>query len=147
TAELYDPATNTWAGPSITAGSLASSDSATITESFDTRNVGTGKTLTPSVAIRDGNGGNKYAVTVVNNTNGVISKAALTVTANNLTKPYGNTLAFTGTEFSSVGLANNDAVTSVTLTSGGTSATAAAAASPYSIVPSVAAGSGLDNYT
>ena len=76
-----------------------------------------------------------------------VTPAALTLTALNQSKVYGNTLTFNGTEFSSLGLRNNDAVSSVTLISAGSAATAGVAGSPYSIVPSNAAGSGLGNYT
>src|SRR5205807_1158776 len=44
-------------------------------------------------------------------------------------------------------LVNNGAVSSVTLTSAGATATAAVAGSPYAITPSAAAGTGLTNYT
>ena len=77
----------------------------------------------------------------------MITPAALTITANDLTKTYGNTLTFAGTEYTDSGLVNNDTVTGVTLTSAGAVATATVAGSPYSIVPSDAVGTGLDNYT
>ena len=69
----------------------------------------------------------------------------LSITATNQTKPYGQTFTFTGAEFTSVGLVNGNAITSVTLTSAG--APAAAAIGTYPIVPSAAVGSGLTNYT
>ena len=71
------------------------------------------------------------------------SMTPLTVTANNRTKTYGQTVTFAGTEFATSGLINGDAVTSVTLTSSGAAATATTAGSPYSIVPSAATGAGL----
>ena len=46
-------------------GSLAPGDTANFTETFDTKNVGTDKTLTPSGTVSDGNSGNNYAVTFV----------------------------------------------------------------------------------
>ena len=76
-----------------------------------------------------------------------VDQKTLTITANNLTKPYGQTLTFAGTEFSSAGLVNGDAVTSVTLTSTGAAAAATVAGSPYPIVASAAVGTGLSNYT
>src|SRR5207244_3561836 len=51
-----------------------------------------------------------------------------------------------GSAFTTSGLANGDTVTSVTLTSSGAAATAAVSGSPYTIVPSVAVGTGLGNY-
>ena len=71
----------------------------------------------------------------------------LTVTADNDSKTYGDTVVFAGTEFSTTGLVNLDTVDSVTLTSAGAAATAGVAGSPYAIVASDAVGTGLDNYT
>jgi sugar lactone lactonase YvrE len=76
-----------------------------------------------------------------------VNPAALTITADNATKTYGQTLAFAGTEFVAGGLVNSDTVTSVTLTSAGTAADALVASSPYAITASAAQGTGLDNYT
>ena len=50
---------------------LAPGDTAAFTQTFDTANVGTGKTLTPPGTVNDGNGGANYAVTFVNDTTGV----------------------------------------------------------------------------
>jgi large repetitive protein len=57
----------------------------------------------------------------------VVSNALLTITASNLTKTYGQTLPFAGTEFTSTGLTNGDTIASVTLTSAGVVPTASAA--------------------
>ncbi len=75
-----------------------------------------------------------------------VDKKALTVTANDRTKIYGQTVSFAGTEFGSSGLVNGDTVASVTLASAGAAATATVAGSPYDIVASAATGSGLANY-
>jgi len=75
----------------------------------------------------------------------VINNATLTITAVNQTKCFGQTLIFTGTEFSSIGLMSGDAISSVTLTSSGSSDVSAAGI--YTIVPSSAIGNGLSNYT
>ena len=77
----------------------------------------------------------------------LVNKAALTITANNASKTYGQTVTFAGTEFTTAGLVNGNGVTSVTLTSSGAVATAGVSGSPYSIVPSAAVGTGLSNYT
>ncbi|WP_165825242.1 YDG domain-containing protein [Rhodopseudomonas palustris] len=74
----------------------------------------------------------------------VVSKASLTITASNGSKVYGNNLTFAGTEFTVSGLHNSDAVSSVTLTSGGAAATANA--NSYQITASNATGTGLSNY-
>ena len=73
-----------------------------------------------------------------------INQATLTVTAINQMKCYGQIFNFTGTEFTSSGLKNSDAISTVTLTSSGSGA--AAAAGNYSIIPSAASGTGLGNY-
>ena len=54
--------------------------------------MGTGKTLTPAGSISDGNGGANYVITFANNTTGVISQWAVTVTADSgQAKIYGTT--------------------------------------------------------
>src|SRR5208283_2985564 len=63
----------------------------------------------------------------------MVNPAALTVTAGNTNKVYGQTITFAGTEFTSSNLLNGDAVGSVTLTSAGAAATAGVAGSPYAI--------------
>ncbi|MDP2268801.1 MAG: YDG domain-containing protein, partial [Deltaproteobacteria bacterium] len=70
--KAYDGNTSAAASPTITAGSLAVGDTATLSEVYDSKLAGTGKTLTPAAVIADGNGGNNYLVTYVNNTTGVI---------------------------------------------------------------------------
>jgi hypothetical protein len=76
----------------------------------------------------------------------VVSPASLEITANDTNKSYGQTVSFSGKEFTAIGLTNSDAVTSVNLTSSGAAATAVVAGSPYSIVPGGATGSGIANY-
>ena len=71
-----------------------------------------------------------------------VTPAALTITADDRTKTYGQTVVFAGTEFSVVGLLNGDTVDSVTLASPGAAATATVAGSPYPITASAAVGSG-----
>ena len=70
--------------------------------------------------------GSKLAnYTVVTNYGSLtVTKAALTITANNKSKTYGETPSFDGTEFTPSGLKNGDTATSVTLTSTGAAATA-----------------------
>jgi len=75
-----------------------------------------------------------------------VSEATLTITADNASKTYGNTMIFDGTEFTVAGLANGDSVDSITLASTGAVSTATVTGSPYTIVPSAAAGTGIDNY-
>ena len=85
-----------------------------------------------------------YTFTYVNGTL-TVSPKPLTITADNQGKTYGFTLTFDGTEFTTSGLIFNDTVDSVTLYSDG--APASAPTGTYSIVPSAAVGTGLNNYT
>ena len=75
-----------------------------------------------------------------------VGKLALAVTANDRTKSYGESVAFSGTEFTAAGLVGTDAVTGVTLASPGAPPLADVAGSPYAITPSAALGTGLSNY-
>ena len=95
--KTYDGTTSATAMPRITSGSLAAGDTAKFTETYDTKNVGTKKNLTPTGIISDGNGGYNYAVTFVPNTKGVIAARTLTVTAAGVDKPYDGTTAATVT--------------------------------------------------
>jgi hypothetical protein len=92
----YDGTTSSTGVPTITVGSLLGGDSATWTQSFDTSAIGSGKTLTPTGTVTDGNSGNNYSVTFVTNTTGVITTRAITVTAITDTKQYDGTTSSTG---------------------------------------------------
>ncbi|CAN7228542.1 YDG domain-containing protein [Polaromonas sp. LjRoot131] len=78
-----------FSGDSLSGGSFA----------FTDKNAGTGnKTVTTAgVAVNDGNGGNNYNVSYVDNTTSTINKANLTVTATGVTKTYDGTTSATGT--------------------------------------------------
>ena len=75
----------------------------------------------------------------------------LTIAAANKTKTYGQVVTFDettpSTDFTVTGLVNADTVASITLTSAGAAATAQVSGSPFAIVASAAAGTGLGNYT
>jgi hypothetical protein len=75
----------------------------------------------------------------------IINKAALTITADNQTKSYGSTLTLAGAALTAGGLFGSDGVTSVTLASAGTAASATMGT--YPIIPSDAIGTGLANYS
>jgi len=89
--KLYDGTTTAAALPAITTGSLQSTDTASFMETYDTKDVGTGKTLTPSGTVNDGNSGNNYSYTFVSSTNGTITASFLEVTAVANTKTYDGT--------------------------------------------------------
>jgi len=101
--------------------------------------------ITPSAATGGTFTAGNYAITYATG-NLTVNLAALTITANNRTKAYGQLVTFAGTEFTTSGLFNSDTVTSVILTSVAAATNATIAGSPYSIVPSAATGSGLGNY-
>jgi hypothetical protein len=98
--------------------------------------------ITPSAAT--GTGLTNYTITYANGTLTVTPKA-LTITATNRSKTYGSSLALGTTAFTTSGLVNGNTVSSVTLTSAGTAASAPVGT--YPIFPSAASGSGLSNYT
>ena len=89
--KTYDGTTNAAATPTVTAGNVQAGDTANFIESYTNKNVGTGKILTPSGTVTDGNGGNNYNYTFVNSANGTINKTNLTVTAAANTKTYDGT--------------------------------------------------------
>jgi hypothetical protein len=77
--KYYDATTGATAQPTVS-GSLASGDSFTqFGERYASASVGTGLTLTPFALINDGNGGNNYAITFVNDTTGVIQEHPLDI--------------------------------------------------------------------
>jgi len=94
-----------------------------------TASAATGGTFTPS----------DYAISYVPGAL-TVNTAALTVTANNQSKTYGQTFTFTGTEFTPTGLQNSETVGSATLNSAGAAATAHVVGSPYAITASAATG-------
>ncbi len=146
--KTYDGTTSSTATPTV--GTLYGGDTVTgLAQAYESQNVlGTGgSTLeVTSYTVNDGNDGANYAV-MTETAPGTITPAPLTVTADDASKIYGQTVTFTGTEFTDSGLIDGDSVSSVTLTSAGAAASATVAGSPYAIVPSAATGSGLANYT
>ena len=76
--KTYDGTTSSSKTPTVSG--LVNGDLPDFTQTFDTKNAGTGKNLIPAGSADDGNGGNNYSVTFVNNTSGAITSAALTVT-------------------------------------------------------------------
>ncbi len=91
--KVYDQNTSSATTPSITSGSLAGGDSATWSQVYNNKNVGTGKTLTPSGSVMNGvtDVTSKYAITFVNDTTGVITAKSLTVSATGVNKVYDGT--------------------------------------------------------
>ena len=111
--------------------------------------AGTAYTVVPSAATGTYSLSN-YNVNYVS-FSGTVGQAALTITANNQSKTYGQTVTFGSgsTLFTSSGLQNGETIGSVTLACGGGAATATVASSPYAITPSAATGGTFtaSNYT
>jgi hypothetical protein len=104
-----------------------------------------GYTITPSAATGGTFAPSNYTITYETGTL-TVNAAPLTITADNQTKTYGSLFNFGGTEYTTRGLVNGDAVDAVTLTSTAAAPTAGVSGSPYAIIPSAAVGSGLSNY-
>jgi autotransporter-associated beta strand protein len=81
--KTYDGTTSAAATPALTSGTLSSGDTATYSETYSTKEVGTGsKTVIPAVTIKDG--GNvdvtaSYTITLTSVSTGTISAKALSV--------------------------------------------------------------------
>jgi hypothetical protein len=96
-------------GVPLTTGTVFAGDSLTgIVQNFDTRNVGTGKTLTASGVVNDSNGGANYAVTFTPVTTGTITTRPITVTAVTDTKTYDGTASSVGIPTITGGLGTGD---------------------------------------
>ena len=110
------------------------------TATFSDKNAANGKTVTGSgLALAGADAGN-YTVNTTAATLADITPAALTVTANDASKPYGQTITLPTSTFTSTGLQNGDTIDSVNQTSPGTAAAATVAGNPYAITPGAAAG-------
>ncbi|MDP3134185.1 MAG: filamentous hemagglutinin N-terminal domain-containing protein, partial [Burkholderiaceae bacterium] len=118
------------------------------TAAFDTKDVGTGKTVTFSGYTLGGVDVARFDLfAAAGLTTADITPAPLTVTASDVVKAYGDTPTLSG--FTSAGLVNAETIGSVTETSPGQIATANVAGSPYAITPSAATGGTFtpSNYT
>ncbi len=96
------------------------------------------QTVTATGITLSGGAGNYQLVSTSATTTATINPASLTITAGNQSKNYGQTATLGTTAFAVNGLINGDTVGSVTLTSTGAAATAAAGA--YAIMPSAPVG-------
>ena len=136
------------AAPSITPSysGFTGGDDASVLDTAPTCSAGAAFTVANSPVTTSCSGGvdNKYDFSYVNGAVTVGPKA-LTVTAANSSKTYGQTKTFAGTEFTTSGLVSGDSVTSATLASSGAVNTAAVGS--YNITASAAVGTGLSNYT
>ena len=96
--KTYDSTTRALATPTVTSGSLVGTDTLSLSETYASADSGTGLMLVPSTSVSDGNNGQNYAVTLVNNTTGVILKANATIQVTPYSVTYNtNPHAATGT--------------------------------------------------
>ena len=109
---------------------------------FADANVGSAKPVTVTGIGVGGTGSGNYTVAQPAGLTANITARGLTVTANNQSKMFGQTVVFGGgsAQFTSSGLQNGEMIGSVTLTCAGGVATATVAGSPYAITPSAATG-------
>ena len=118
------------------------------TATFDSASAGTNKPVTVTGLSLSGVRATNYTLvpptSLTASITNVSSLPALSIYATSTNKVFGQTLTFSGTEFTTLGLANGDSVTSVTLTSNG--ATNTANAGSYGIAATNAVGIGLTNY-
>jgi hypothetical protein len=77
--KVYNGTTSSSTIPTVTSGSIATGDTGSWSQTYDTKNIGTLKTLTPAGTVNDGNSGNNYTVTFVPVSTGTITTKALTV--------------------------------------------------------------------
>ena len=144
-SKTYDG--NTTSTALVTSIGLVGGDTATATQSFASKNVlgvnGSTLNVNAGFVVNDGNSGGNYNITT-NSATGTINAKALTVTASNQVKTYGQTVNFAGTEFTSAGLVVGETIGSTTLNSAGAINTANVAGSPYAITASNAAGGTFD---
>ncbi len=127
-AKTYDGLLTAAATPVIS-GSVGTGDTLSVSEAYATVGVASGKTLTVSYSLSDGNSGNNYTVTTISNSNGQIFKAPLTITLtpNGATRVYDSTTttnnsAFTTSmlaAYSPVGLVNSETANGIGLTLSG----------------------------
>lgn len=112
--KTYDGTIFSLAVPEVTAGSLLGGDTSDWSQTFDTRFVGSNKTLTPAGIVNDGNNGQNYTVTFNTVAAGTITQKEITVTGITAAdKTYdGTTTALLNTDHATlVGLAVGDNVT------------------------------------
>ena len=86
--------TQLFAGDSLSGGSFV----------FDNKHAGTGKTVTVSgVMVNDGNSGNNYDVSYMDNTGSSISKASLVISSADVSKTYDGTTSAAGMAVAAAG--------------------------------------------
>ena len=112
-----------------------------VTDAMSTSNVGSGYVTTASGGLITSTAAGNYDLSYAPG-NFSVTPRALKITAKGASKTYGEVASLTA--YSVNGLVNGDTVSTITLTSAGSAASANAAT--YDIIASNATGSGLSNY-
>lgn len=110
-SKVYDGTTSSDATLTITVGTLQAGDVLNFSQTYDNKNVGGGKTLTPSGTVTDGNDGANYTITLANNTTGEITQAPLTATVTVSNKVVDGNNSATITSVTLNGILLSDVVT------------------------------------
>ncbi|MFH1482011.1 MAG: MBG domain-containing protein [Patescibacteria group bacterium] len=108
----YDSTITSTATSTMTSGTLANSETATWTQTFDDKNVGTGRTLTPTGSVADGNDGKNYEMTFVNSAGAITAISAIGSVAVD-SKVYDGATTATINNRSLSGVISNDTVSYV----------------------------------
>ena len=117
--------------------------SGTPTGTYNSKDVVAATTVNFGGLFLSGAQAGNYSLTIEGGVAAAITTAALSVTANNDAKTYGQTKSYGAgsAAFASAGLKNSETIGSVTITAnGGTAATAGVVGSPYTLTPSAATG-------
>lgn len=164
-SKTYDGTTSAAGTPTVTSGSLDAADTGTWTETYITKDAGTGnKTLTPSGTVKDAGNNDvtsRYNITFSSFTTGTIIAKALTVSGitagsttydGTTTAKLGGTAAFQSTEAAGAGTTSDGKPYNVdSVSPGGTAAGALAAKDVGTQVVTITGvtvtGTGSGNYT
>ncbi|MBP6763956.1 MAG: hypothetical protein KA141_03120, partial [Rubrivivax sp.] len=117
--------------------------------SFADKHAGVDKAVTATGITLSGTDAANYQLSTTSlATTASITPAPATVTAASLSKVYGETISFSGTEFTTVGLVAGETIGSVTLASSGAAAGQGVTGSPYAVTASGASGGSfsISNY-
>jgi hypothetical protein len=87
-SKTYDGNNSSGGTPTVGAPGIISPDLANFTQTFDDKNAGSGKKLTPAGSVNDGNAGGNYDVSFAPVYTGTIERRGLTVGATATTKTY-----------------------------------------------------------
>ncbi|MGE4352850.1 MAG: MBG domain-containing protein [Oscillospiraceae bacterium] len=89
-SKVYDGTTGSAGQPTITSGALVTGENGTWSQTYDTKNIGTGKTLTPAGSVSSGGTDttDNYAVTYVQQAIGEITAATPVITVSDKTALY-----------------------------------------------------------